>query len=454
MGSVWFEICVIGALLVVNGALAMTEIAVVSVNKARIRQLAHDGVGKAKAALRLVESPNRFLATVQIGITLVGILAGAFGGARIADVLAQMLDKVPGIAPYSDPIALGLVVLVITFFSLLIGELVPKRIGLGNPEGIAMAVAAPMNALSIVSSPVVKLLDVSTEFLLRWLPIKLGTGEPVSEEGIKVLMQEGLRSGAFNKVESKIVEGALQLDQLRVRDVMTPRLKITWLGIDEPHESAWRKIVLSGHTFFPVFEGTRDNVVGIVSVKSIYANLAAGLSARIRDLMVDPLVVPATQTVLRLLDTFRRSKQHNALVANEFGGIEGWVSLTDVMRAIVGDFPSLEERAKPIVMQRSDGTWLVDGLVELDWIARIIPDFDPYAGEFENVQTLAGFVLLKFGRIPGEGDKFEFGGFNFEVIDMDRQRVDKILVSPIPAPQESGSNQQPGSNPQTGAEQT
>ena len=251
MNQIVVEIGVILVLLLVNGVFAMTEIAIVAARKGRLRQLATAGNTRAQAALELAESPNRFLSTVQIGITLVGILAGAFGGATIAEELAKVMQGVPVLGPYSDAIGLGVVVLVITYFSLVLGELVPKRIGLGNPEGISMLVAKPMQALSVFAGPVVRFLSVSTDGLLRLAAIKPSKEAAVTDDEIKVLMQEGLRAGAFHKVESDIVESVLDLDQLTVHDIMTPRPKVIWLNRDDPHEAVWHKIVVSNHSYLP-----------------------------------------------------------------------------------------------------------------------------------------------------------------------------------------------------------
>ena len=430
MKQILIEIGVILLLLVANGVFAMTEIAIVAARKARLRQLATAGNSRAKIALELAESPNRFLSTVQIGITLVGILAGAFGGATIAEEIAKALKDVPVVGPYSNAIGLGVVVLAITYFSLVMGELVPKRIGLGNPEGISMLVAKPMQALSVFAGPVVKFLGVSTDALLRLLAIKPQKEATVTEDEVKVLMQEGLRAGAFQKVESDIVESVLDLDQLTVRDIMTPRPKVIWLNRDDPHETVWHKIVVSGHSFFPVYEGNRDHVVGVVSVKAIYANLAAGVGVKLKDLMVPPLLVPATQNVLQLVETFKKSGKHLALVADEFGGIVGLVTLNDVMEAIVGDFPSQDERAKPTVAPRPDGSWLIDAMIEIERVEQALPGFEIEDSASKDYQTLAGYVVKRLGHLPREGETFEEQGYIFEVLDMDRHRVDKVLVVP------------------------
>lgn len=437
MSQVLFEVTIILLLLVANGVFAMTEIAVVSSRKAKLRQYANKGHAGAKMALELSESPNRFLATVQIGITLVGIFAGAYGGAKIAREIQQALQVVPLLAPYGEAIGLTVVVLAITFLSLVIGELVPKRIGLGNPEKIAMLVARPMNRLSVIAGPLVKLLSCSTDALLRILQFKPSKETTVTEEEVKGLMQEGLRAGAFQKVETDIVQSVLGLDMLATREIMTPRAKVIWLNRDDSHEAIWHKIVVSNHSNYPVYAGHRDNVVGVVSVKAIYANLAAGLPVKIADLAVPPLIVPASQNVLQLVETIKKRGTHIALVADEFGGISGLVTLHDVMEAIVGDLPSQDERAKPAVTKRPDGSWLIDAMIEIERVEHALPGFNSQDVEGKDYQTLAGFVVKQLGYLPKEGETFEAQGYVFEVLDMDRHRVDKVLV--IPAKQRSGS---------------
>lgn len=432
MAELAVELIVVVVLLLANGVFAMTEIAVVSANKGRLRRLAEQGDEPAKAALELAESPNRFLATVQCGITLVGVIAGAFGGARLSEHLVPYLNHLPMVGPYARPVAFGIVVLLITYLSLVLGELVPKRIGLGNPEGIARLVARSMRRLSAVCAPVVDSLSASTDLLLRLFGIKPEKATAISEDEVRVLMAEGMRAGAFNKVESDIVSSVLELDQMRVRDLMTPRAKVIFLNQDDPHEAIWHKIVVSNHSYFPVYAGNRDHIVGMVSVKSIYANLAANAGVRLKDLMVPPLVVPESQDALQLLETFKQRGKHLALVADEFGGISGMVTLNDVMEAIVGEFPTAEERARPAAQKRDDGTWLVDGLMEAERVAKAIPGL---AFDLSEYQTLAGYVTKHLGHLPKEGETFRDQGYIWEVLDMDRHRVDKVLVMPIRPPQ-------------------
>lgn len=431
MSQVALEVSILFLLLLANGVFAMAEIAVVSAKKPRLRRLAEQGNGNARMALELAESPNRFLSTVQIGITLVGIFAGAFGGATLAAKLAVPIAEFAFLAPYADKIAFGLVVAVITYFSLVLGELVPKRFGLSNPEGVALAIARPMNWLSKVAGPMVSFLSVSTEALLRLLGFKPEKEVTVSEEEVRVMMQEGVRAGAFNKVESHIVHSALELDQLPVREIMTPRPKVIWLNRDDSHEQIWHKIVVSGHSHFPVYTGDRDHTVGVVSVKAIYANLAAGVGVRLKDLMLPPLVVPESQTVLQLVETFKQSGKHIAIVTDEFGSIVGLVTLNDVMEAIVGEFPSQGERAKPEARKRDDGSWLIDAMIDLETVEKALPGFKFGSNAYSEYQTLAGYVVKTLGHVPKEGETFEAQGYVFEVLDMDRHRVDKVLVMPL-----------------------
>lgn len=428
MSQIAFEITIILLLLIANGVFAMAEIAVVSAKKARLRRWAEQGNAKARVALELAESPNRFLSTVQIGITLVGIFAGAFGGATLAEELAGPIGRVAVLAPYADKIAFTLVVVAITYFSLVLGELVPKRFALSNPEGVSMMVARPMNWLSHFARPVVSFLSVSTEGLLRVLGFKPEKEAAVTEEEVRTMMQEGVRAGAFNKVETQIVNSALDLDQLPVREIMTPRPKVIWLNQDDRHDQIWHKIVVSHHSHFPVYQDNRDHTVGIVSVKAIYANLAAGLPVQLKDLMTPPLIVPETQTVLQLVETFRQGGKHVALVADEFGGLVGLVTLNDVMEAIVGEFPSQGERSKPEARKREDGSWLIDAMIDLESVEKALPGFKFGGSAFTEYQTLAGFVVKQLGHVPKEGETFEAQGYIFEVLDMDRHRVDKVLV--------------------------
>lgn len=435
MNNILIEIAVVICLLLANGVFAMAEIAVVSSRKGRLKKLAADGVPAAARALALAEEPSRFLSTVQIGITLVGILAGAFGGATIADTVAAAVAQIPALAPYSRGIALVLVVGAITYASLIIGELVPKRIGLNNPEKKAMWLAGPMATLSRLAAPFVWLLTTSTELVLKVLGLGREQEAPPSEEEVTHLIEQGAAAGVFHMAERQMVEGVLRLDERPVTEIMTRRSQIVFLNVADSDEINWRKIVASGHSHFPVYEGTRDTVLGMVSVKALWANTAFGVPSRLRDQLTKPLFVPRTVSVVQLLESFKKTGKHLALVTDEYGSVEGIVSLIDVMEAIVGDLPQPGDLRAPGAVQREDGTWLVDGTLDirdlkLRFHLTILPGEEE--GDFK---TLGGFVLDRFGHIPGAGERFEWGGWRFEVVDMDRNRVDKVLMAPVPPTQ-------------------
>ena len=431
MNNILIEIVIIFCLLLANGMFAMAEISLISSRKGRLKKLAADGVPAASRALLLAEEPSRFLSTVQIGITLVGILAGAFGGATISEKVAASVARVPALEPYSHAIGLVLVVGAITFASLIIGELVPKRIGLNNPEKKAMFFAGPMTALSRLAAPFVWCLTTSTELVLRVLGLAREKEAPPSEEEVSHLIEQGAAAGVFHQAERQMVEGVLRLDERPVTEIMTRRSRIVFLNINDPDEVNWRKIVASGHSHFPVYEGTRDSVLGMVSVKALWANTAFGVPSRLRDQLTKPLFVPRTVAIVQLLEAFKKTGKHLALVTDEYGSVEGIVSLIDVMEAIVGDLPEPGDRRAPGAVQREDGTWLVDAAMDirdlkLRFNLRNLP-----GEETESFETLGGFVLDRFGHIPNAGERFDWGGWRFEVVDMDRNRVDKVLMVPV-----------------------
>ncbi|MBW8780659.1 MAG: HlyC/CorC family transporter [Verrucomicrobia bacterium] len=428
------ELLILFLLLLVNGVLAMAEIAVVSARKVRLKRLADNGNERAKQALAIATDPARFLSTVQVGITLVGVLAGAFGGATISGELTSVFDQFPAIAPYAHSLALGVVVVAITLCSVVIGELVPKRLGLHHPEFIAILLIRPINVLSRIVSPLVSILTWVTNLLLAPFGRAGQPKEtPVSDEEVNILIAEGLHAGVFNQTETEMVAGVLELDKLSVTAIMTPRPKIVFLNIDDPEEGNWRKIVTSGHSHFPVYQGNRDQILGMVSVKAIWANSAFGLSTHLKNLLVPPVIVPETMMAITLLQQFQKNSQHIALVADEFGSIQGLVSLIDVFEAIVGDIPQRGQRSAPEARQREDGSWLIDAtLATADLKAMLKLSSLPHENEAD-FQTLGGFVMTHFGRIPRAGDYFDHAGWRFEVVDMDRHRVDKVLVGKIPA---------------------
>lgn len=437
MNAIATEILIILLLVLANGVFAMTEMALVSVRKARVRKLAEQGDARAHAALELIETPNRFLSTVQVGITLIGVLAGAFGGATLSRGIAEALRQFEPIAPYGAAIGLGVVVISITLLSVVLGELVPKRMALDNPLGVALTLARPMRALSTLASPVVRLLGAASDFVLKLFGFNARAEQPVTEEEVRALLEQGQRAGVFFKTEKEIVERSLVLDTLRAGDLMTPRARIVWLNVADTDEVNWRKVVTSGHSLFPVFGKHRDDVLGLVSVKALWANLALAGTAQLRDLIIEPLMVPESMSALKLLESFKQTRKHVALVSDEFGTVQGLVTLVDVLQELVGDIPAEDQRRQAHIVQRDDGSWLVDAAVDIDELKNLLA-VKQLPGEIEEeFQTLGGFILAQFQHIPREGESFNACGFRFEVADMDRHRVDKVLIQRVPPPAES-----------------
>lgn len=428
----------------------MSEIAIVSARRARLKQLAEENHPGADAALKLAESPTRFLSTVQIGITLVGIFAGAFGGATLAHPIANSLRTIPALEAYADGVALFLVSLVIAYLSLVIGELVPKRLGLHNPELIAARVARPMGLLSRAASPVVKLLTISTELILRLLGQKPSDAPPVTEEEIKIMMEQGAEAGVFREAEQDMIENVFRLDERRISTLMTPRPEIVWLDVDDPPEENRRKIIESGHSYFPVYQETQDNVLGIVSVKGLWSRAEEGLLPDLRTCLAKSLFLPESMPALQVLELMRKAKIHMVLVIDEYGSVEGLVTLIDIMEAIVGAMPTMDEALETWVVLREDGSWLLDGLLDVNDLKELLDIKTMPDEERGNYQTLGGFVMTRLGRIPNTADHFEWQGFRFEVMDMDGRRVDKVLVQPpkveneIESTPDANGDNQPG----------
>jgi putative hemolysin len=430
MPSVSFEVLVVFLLIVINGIFAMSEIAVVSARKTRLQQWAEEGNAKARAALELANNPNQFLSTIQIGITLIGILAGAFGGATIARELAIILNNIPWLGPYSHSLSLGLVVLVITYVSLVVGELVPKRLALNNPEGVATVIATPMQLLSRIAYPAVHLLGLSTELLLRTLRVKPSTEPAVTEEEIRALIEQGTQAGMFEAAEQEMVERVFRLGDRRVSAVMTPRTEIVWLDREASAEEIRHTITTSVHSRFLVADGSLDNILGVVHAKDLLAHILSGQTLDVSATLQQPLYVPESMRALKALELFKQSATHIALVIDEYGGIQGLVTPTDILEAIVGDLPEAGEQIEPLAVQREDGSWLLDGMLPVDEFKDLF-DLDDLPWEDQGIyQTLAGFVVMQLGRIPVVADYFEWEGLKIEVVDMDGNRVDKILVTP------------------------
>jgi putative hemolysin len=406
----------------------MSEIAVVAARKVRLQQRAEEGDERAKTALALAHDPNKFLSTVQFGITLVGVLAGAYGGATIAAKLAVPISEVPQLARYSEGIALGLVVTVITVLSLIIGELVPKRIGLNNPEAIASWVARPMIMLSKIGGPVVHVLTAATNLVLRVFGIK-GEAEPnLTEDEIKALISQGAETGAVGATEENIVQRVFQLGDQRVAAIMTPRPDIEWIDVDATEEELREFLASHAHTQFVVCHGGLDEVLGIVRSADLLPLAFKGVRIDLRSLTKEALFVPDSMPAVQLLESFRGSHKHTALVMDEYGAVEGLVTVTDLLTAIVGELPADASEAIGAFVSRADGSWLVEGSAPMEDVATHFGMDSLPEDEAGAYHTIGGFVMARLGRVPRTADVFEWGGLKFEVMDMDGRRIDKVLV--------------------------
>lgn len=422
------ELALIICLLVFNGVFAMAEIALVSAKKARLQQRANDGDAGAILALKLAENPEQFLSTVQVGITLVGVLAGAFGGASLAGYLTPVLQGVPLFAPYAENLAFGLVVAFITYLSLIIGELVPKNLALRNPETIACAMARPMNMLSRAAFPLVWLLGISTRVVMRLFG-KAGAISGPTREEVQVLIREGLVNGGVKLEESDMVEGVFDLREVVAEEIMQPKPRVLFLHANETHEQIWSRIASSSQTVFPVYENTRDEIAGMISLRDLYVISASNKDQPLKNVLHPAVYVADSQPALTLLHTLRKSPLGAALVTDEFGTIRGFITLEDLLEEVVGDLrPSVSED-RPTIRKIGESSWLVDGIMEIDHVIDQLPELQSTVqAEVEPFQTLAGFIVHALDRLPSEGDLFSSGNFQFEIVDMDRQRIDKVLI--------------------------
>lgn len=423
------QLLIILLLVLMNGLLAMSEIAIVSARRPLLRDRAETGSNGAQVALELAEEPNRFLSTVQIGITLVGVVAGAFGGATVGRQFGDWLVQViPIIAPYSELIGIGLVVLLTTYLSLVLGELFPKRLALQFPEMIASIVAPPMKQVSQVFAPVVWLLSHSTNLLLRLMGIDPNAETRITESEVIGMIEEGMDKGVFDQEEARMVQGVFELDDRTVASIMTPRPEIDSLNLEDSIVAIKEKIISTPHSFYPVFDAKFERVVGIIKAKDLLTPLVRGEEINLQDLMRPPLLIPGVAVVSRALETFKTSGAQIALVVGEHGGIEGLLTANDVIEMIVGDIDADD----PVIVQREDGSWLLDGGIPLGRFAEFLPEkLMLPADEVGSYRTLAGFVMARLGRLPEIADVFNYGGLRFEVVDMDGARVDRVLVSRI-----------------------
>jgi len=421
-----FELLIVLALTLFNGLLAMSELAVVSSRRARLDHMARAGSSGAQTALHLIDDPGRFLSTVQIGITLVGILAGAYSGATLAEPLGAWLNLQPIFAPNGEGIAIGIVVVGITYLSLIVGELVPKRIAMNNPERIAVWVARPMHLLSKFTAPIVWLLRTSTEAILKTLRLHESAAAPVGEEDVKSLVAEGTRAGTFAPQEKEMIEGVLRLADRSARSVMTPRTDIFWIDSSESQEDLATELAQASYSRLLVCAETVDRAIGTVKTKDILASVLRGEPINIQAVMEPSVGIPEDTPLLTLLELFRRKGVHMAVVVDQHGVTQGIVTTTDILEAIAGNLPERGEGPGPSAVRREDGSWLVDGSLPID-------EFEDRVGlrglsDNGDFETVAGFVLQHLKTLPGPGAHFDYAGIRFEILDMDGRRIDKILV--------------------------
>lgn len=426
------QVLILLAFIALNGLFAMAELAIVSSRRIRLKQMADKGSLGARAALKLMEEPTRFLSTVQIGITLIGVLAGVYSGANFAGPLEAWLSTIPLLAEYAETIAYVIVVVGVTYLSLIVGELVPKRWALGHPEAVAAALAPPMQWVARASAPLVWLLQRSTDLVLRLLGQGRSARHGVTEDDIRALIAEGAREGVFHREEHRMIEGVLKLADRNVRSVMIPRGDILWIDVEDSRETVWNAVRGSGHSRYLVCRGELDELVGVATVTELldWARDPAGRDLAQRT--VAPLVVQESTTVLRLLELFREAAVHLAVVVDEHGSIEGIATSTDVLQAIAGELPESGDSDTPEAVKRADDSWLLDGRLTIDEAQRLLERSDMAAGD--DYTTIAGFVLAQLGRLPSTADSFDWKDLRFEVVDMDGRRIDKLLVQRIATP--------------------
>lgn len=426
------DIALLLLLILFNGAMSISEIALVSARRARLQNLSDRNVRGARVALELKREPSTFLSTIQVGITTAAILSGAIGETVLADPLAEWLGNFAPIAHYARSIALTLVVAGLTYFSVVIGELVPKQLGLLAPEKIASFIAPPMNLLARVTYPLVWLFAVTSGFLIRIATAGRKPEPPVTDEEIKVLMQQGAEAGVFHVSEHAIVSNVLRLDEQHITAIMTPRNEIYALDLGEPEAAIRRRIAESPYTRLVVCRDGLDNIVGILRTADLLKNVLTDKPLALESVLRLPLYMPESVTVTHLLENFRKTRKQFALIVDEYGELQGIVTLTDVMIAIVGNVPASDMNAEQDIVERKDHSWLIDGGVTIERVKSVLRIRVELPGEDErSFNTLGGFVMTMLGRIPIETDTFEAAGYRFEVVDMDKNRVDKVLVKRV-----------------------
>jgi putative hemolysin len=409
-----------------NGLFAMSEIALVSSKRARLEEKAKKGSAGAKTALKLLDEPENFLSTVQIGITLVGIIAGVYGGLAIAEDLTPVFQKITWLAPYAEQTAIVFVVSVITYLSLIIGELVPKTIAFNNPEGITIALAPFMNFLSWLTTPIVAFLSLSTKVLLKILMIKPKDETPVTEEELKILIEKGAQFGTLEHRESELLKRIFRFGDRKAYDIMTNRQDVVLINVNETIEKVKQKVFDNPFSKYPVCDETRDNIIGILTIKDFFHKANTQSSFILKDIITEPLYIPDNLTGIKIYEKFRDAKIYIAVVIDEYGSFEGIITLHDLIENIFGDLPEIHEVEEVNIFKREDGSMLIEGSVLIDELKEHL---NISFKDDEKFSTLGGFVMYKLNRIPATGNKFDFESYTFEVVDMDGNRVDKVLVT-------------------------
>lgn len=424
------DLGIILLLIVLNGVFAMSEIAVVSSRKARLQRMAEDGSVGAAAALKLHSEPSRFLSTIQVGITSIGILSGAVGEAALADPLTQWLSQFPLLGESARVIALSLTVVLLTYLSVVVGELVPKQLALLGPEGIASLVARPMGWLSRLTAPLVWLFSASSAAILRLFGARRSDEPPVTDDEIKVLMGQGAEAGVFHESEQEIVSNVLRLDEQRVAAIMTPRKDMYLVDLAESEAEIRRQVAECPYARVVVCEDGLDRVLGILQRGDLLKPVLENAPFNVRKALRPPVYVPESVTTTHLLESLRRNRAQFALVIDEYGEVQGLVTLNDVLAAIVGDMPSQDDDGEQDVVEREDGSYLMDGGLSIERLKSVLEVKEALPGEEDNAfHTLGGLVMHQLGRVPLEADHFHLAGWRFEVVDMDKNRVDKVLLS-------------------------
>ena len=427
------QIFLLFILILINGLFSMTEMAVVSARRARLQTFLDDGDQRAKTVLELLDNPNDFFSTIQIAISLIGVITGAVGAQTFAHYLVDVLVKVPFLKGIAQPLSVLLISMLITYFSLVIGELIPKRIATGNPEKIAMAMCGPIKALSVIFRPIVRVLSFSTDTGLKILGIKENEENTVSEDEIKVMIEQGKQDGVFEANEQNIVESVFRMSDRTVDALMTPRTELPWIDLESPMEESLKEIAESTYHYFPLVRGNPDDVIGVLSSKNLLDAYIRGEKIDLEKIAEPPLFVPESKPALSLLDDLKASESNFAVVLDEYGGFSGMITPYDLLNELVGDVTNIgdEPNDEDDILVRADGSWNFDGLVDIEEFkeaigVRELPDEDRVG-----YQTLAGFILSYLGTIPTVGKQFDWNNFHFEIADMDGLRIDRILVRRI-----------------------